>query len=99
METIRYFRNPDGTVLMLRGVNCAVPAPQTEGIEEIPHEEYEAAMQAYTAKRQRVAQEAEAAERLAAKAAYTALRLLPGMTQEAAQHLARYWPETEAGQL
>lgn len=99
METVRYFRNPDGTVLMLSGVNCTVAAPQIEGIEEIPQDEYEAEVQAHAAKRQRVAQEAEAAERLAAKEAYKALLLLPGMTPQAAKHLAGYVPETEAGQF
>ncbi|MFF4911317.1 hypothetical protein ACFY2T_41365 [Streptomyces sp. NPDC001260] len=99
METSRYFRNPDGTVVKLSAVNLTPSAPETDGVEEITVEEYEAAMAAYAEARQKELEEATAEAKEAAKSAYLLLSAVPGITAETAAYLARYTPQPGDGPL
>lgn len=92
VETRRYYRNPDGTVLMLGGVNFTPPMVEEEGVEEITQAEFDAAVEAHRAEQQRLQREAEAADLAEAKAAYDVLTLIPGITSAVARRLSGYAP-------
>ncbi|MER7477463.1 hypothetical protein ABTX60_07370 [Streptomyces sp. NPDC126510] len=92
VQTSRYFRNLDGTVLMLSGENVEPSAPKVDGIEEITAAEFDASMAAYQAARQKAVDDAFAARQAAAKSAYSVLSLLPGIGPETAKYLTRYTP-------
>ncbi|KUN37662.1 hypothetical protein AQJ30_15370 [Streptomyces longwoodensis] len=95
-ETKRYYRNPDGTVRMLGGVNFTPPLYEDEGVQEITKEEFDGAVAAHRAEQQRRAREQEAAEQAEAHGAYDMLRALPGITNEVASRLTGYHPPEEA---
>jgi predicted flap endonuclease-1-like 5' DNA nuclease len=96
--TTRFYRNADGTLTRLEGVNYTPPTREDEGAEEITEAEFEAAIEAHRAQQQQRAREQEAADQAEAKTAYDVLRLLPGITAAVASRLTGYQPPTSLNQ-
>lgn len=90
--TTRFYRNADGTVTRLGGINYTPPTREDEGVEEITAAQFEAAIETHQAEQQQRAREQEAADQAAAKTAYNVLRLLPGITAPVASRLTGYQP-------
>jgi predicted flap endonuclease-1-like 5' DNA nuclease len=90
--TVRFYRNADGTVTRLGGINYTPPTREDEGAEEITETEFEAAVEAHRAEQQQRARDQAAADQAAAKGAYDVLRLLPGITAAVASRLTGYQP-------